>query len=136
VVKHQTKIRVRYAETDQMGYVHHSHYALYLEEARMELLLTLGIDCVRLENEGIILPVAEMKSRYSVPLRFGDTITVETEIIPPWKNSLKFRYRIYNQDHKLVSRSSTTLVFAEKESGKLVIPPQEYIERIITYNQQ
>jgi len=119
-----------------MGYVHHSHYALYLEEARMDLLLNLGIDCIRLEDKGIILPLAEMKTRYSIPLRFGDTITVETEIVPPWKNSLKFRYRIYNQDHKLVSRSSTTLVFAEKESGKLVIPPREYVDRISIYNQQ
>jgi acyl-CoA thioester hydrolase len=131
VIKHQTSIRVRYAETDQMGYVHHSHYALYLEEARMELLHTLGIDSIQLEREGIILPVAEMKSRYSVPLRFGDILTVEKEIVPPWKNSLKFSYRIYKQDLKLVSRASTTLVFADKESGKLVIPPQEYIERII-----
>lgn len=132
MIKHQTTIRVRYAETDQMGYVHHSHYALYLEEARMELLKMLGIDCARLEDEGIIMPVAEMRTRYSFPLRFGDTVTVETELVPPWKTSLEFHYRMYNQDKKLVSRSSTRLVFADKESGKLLSNTQKYFENIVT----
>ena len=75
-----TKIKVRYAETDQMGYVHHSHYALYLEEARMDLLKTMGIDYAQLEKDGIIMPVVEMRTRYSSPLRFGDSIVVEAEI--------------------------------------------------------
>lgn len=136
MIKHHTKIKVRYAETDQMGYVHHSHYALYLEEARMELLNKLGIDCVQLDREGIILPVAEMRTRYSTPLRFGDIITVETELLQDIKSKLEFRYRIYNQDKKLVSRSSTTLVFAGKESGKMLSNSQKYLENFITYNQQ
>ena len=136
MIKHRTKIRIRYGETDQMGYVHHSNYALYLEEARMELLKSVGIDCAQLEREGIILPVAEIHSRFSVPLRFGDTITVETEIVPPWKTTLEFRYRIYNQHGKLVSRSRTTLVFAEKESGKLMANAQKYLENLFTHTQQ
>ncbi len=136
MIKHQTTIRVRYAETDQMGYVHHSNYALYLEEARMELLKSVGIDCAQLECEGIILPVAEIRTRFSVPIRFGDTIRVETEIVPPSKPSLEFRYRIFNQDNKLVSRSRTTLVFAEKESGKLLTNTQKYLENVVTHKQQ
>jgi acyl-CoA thioester hydrolase len=119
-----------------MGYVHHSNYALYLEEARMELLKRMGIDCAQMERDGIIMPVAEMKTRHSVPLRFGDTITVETELMLPLKSSLEFRYRIYNQDNRLVSRSRTRLVFADKESGKLLSNPQKYLESFITYNQQ
>jgi acyl-CoA thioester hydrolase len=135
VIKSQTKIKVRYAETDQMGYVHHSYYALYLEEARMDLLKVMGIDCAQLEKDGIIMPVVEMRTRYSSPLRFGDSIVVEAEIAPPWDTKLEFRYKIYNQDQKLVSRSRTTLVFAEKESGKLVMNTQKYFENFITYNQ-
>ncbi len=132
MIKHQTTIRVRYAETDQMGYVHHSHYALYLEEARMELLKMLGVDCGRLEDEGIIMPVAEMRTRYSFPLRFGDTVTVETELVPPRNTTLEFHYRMYNQDKKLVSRSSTRLVFADKKSGKLLSSAQKYFENVVT----
>jgi len=127
VIKHSTSIRVRYAETDQMGYVHHSHYALYLEEARMELLRSLDIDCAQLEKDGIIMPVVELRTRYSTPLRFGDTIRVETETILPWKTKLEFKYRIYNQKNKLVSRSRTTLVFAERESGALLNDPEKYL---------
>jgi len=119
-----------------MGYVHHSHYALYLEEARMELLKKMGIDCAQLEREGVIMPVAEMRTRYSRPLRFGDTITVEAEILSPRKSSLEFQYRIYNQDNKLVSRSRTTLVFADKESGKLLSNSQQYIGSLSSYMQQ
>jgi len=113
-----------------MGYVHHSQYAFYLEEARMELLGTMGIDCAQLEKGGIIMPVVEMRTRYSIPLHFGDTITVEAEIAPPWETKLDFRYKIYNQDKKLVSRSWTTLVFAEKESGKLVMDTRKYFENL------
>ncbi len=134
MIKSKTKIKVRYAETDQMGYVHHSHYALYLEEARMDLLKSMGIDCAQLERDGIIIPVVEMRIRYSSPLRFGDTITVESEIAPPWDIRMEFRYKIYNQDHKLVSRAWTTLVFAEKASGKLVMDTHKYFESFITYN--
>ena len=136
MIKHQTTIRVRYAESDQMGYVHHSHYALYLEEARMELLKELGIDCAQLEREGIIMPVAEMRTRYSFPLSYGDTLTVETELVPPWKTSLEFRYRMFNQEKKMVSRSSTTLVFADKESGKLLPNAHKYLEILVTHMQQ
>jgi len=135
VIKSQTKIKIRYAETDQMAYVHHSHYALYLEEARMDLLRIMGIDCGQMERDGIIMPVVEMRTRYSSPLRFGDTITVEVEIEPPWDTKLEFRYKIFNQDQKLVSRSWTTLVFAEKESGKLVMDTHQYFESFITYKQ-
>jgi len=135
VIKSQTKIKIRYAETDQMAYVHHSHYALYLEEARMDLLRIMGIDCGQMERDGIIMPVVEMRTRYSSPLRFGDTITVEVEIEPPWATKLEFRYKIFNQDQKLVSRSWTTLVFAEKESGKLVMDTHQYFESFITYKQ-
>jgi len=118
-----------------MAYVHHSHYALYLEEARMDLLRIMGIDCGQMERDGIIMPVVEMRTRYSSPLRFGDTITVEVEIEPPWDTKLEFRYKIFNQDQKLVSRSWTTLVFAEKESGKLVMDTHQYFESFITYKQ-
>lgn len=113
-----------------MGYVHHSKYALFLEEARMDLLSSMGIDCAQLEKEGIIMPVVEMRTRYSSPLHFGDNIIVEAEIAPPWETKLDFRYKIYNQDHKLVSRSWTTLVFAEKESGKLVMDTLKYFDNL------
>jgi acyl-CoA thioester hydrolase len=111
-----------------MGYVHHSQYALYLEEARMELLKSIGFDCVAMEKSGVIMPVVEMETRFSSPLFFGDTIVVETTIHPPLDTRLEFRYRIRNQHNKLVSRAKTSLVLAEKETGKLLTDPEKYLE--------
>jgi len=130
VIKHHTIIKIRYAETDQMGYVHHSQYALYLEEARMELLKSIGFDCITMEKSGVIMPVVEMETRFSFPLFFGDTIEVETTIHPPWDTRLEFRYRIRNQHNKLVSRAKTSLVLAEKETGKLLTNPEKYLDCI------
>ena len=128
MIKYQTTIKIRYAETDQMGYVHHSRYAFYLEEARMDLFWAIGLDYTLLEKEGIIMPVVEMETRFSSPLYFGDTITVETEIQHPWDTKLVFHYRIYNQHKRMVSRAKTSLVLAEKKTGKLVSDPQQHLE--------
>ncbi len=65
MIEHSFAIGIRYGETDQMGYVHHANYALYLEEARMDLLYVNGIDIQEMEKQGIILPVVEMKIRYN-----------------------------------------------------------------------
>lgn len=120
VIEHWTSIGVRYGETDQMAYVHHSNYALYLEEARMDLLYINGIDVIKLDEEGIILPLAEIKIRYHLPIRFGDTILIHTTLDPHKKDSLVFKYRIINQDKKLVCKAQTTLVLADKQSGRLI----------------
>ncbi|MFH0757705.1 MAG: acyl-CoA thioesterase [Bacteroidota bacterium] len=128
MIKHHIHIKIRYAETDQMGYVHHSQYALYLEEARMELLKSIGFDCIAMEKNGVIMPVVEMETRFSFPLFFGDTIEVETTIHPPWDTRLEFRYRIRNQHKKLVSRAKISLVLAEKETGKILKNPDKYLD--------
>ncbi len=128
MIKHWTNIKIRYAETDQMGYVHHSQYALYLEQARMDLLQSVGFDCIAMEKAGVIMPVVEMETRYSSPLFYGDTIEVETSIQAPWDTKLVFRYRIRNQHNKLVSRAKTSLVLVEKETGKLLKDPERYLK--------
>lgn len=120
MIEHWTSINVRYGETDQMGYVHHSNYALYLEEARMDLLYINGIDVKELDEEGIILPVAEIKIRYHLPLHFGDTIIIHTTLEPRMKSGLIFKYRILNHEKKLVCKAQTTIVLAHKQSGKLI----------------
>jgi len=128
MIEQETNITIRYGETDQMGYVHHSNYALYLEEARMDLFRCYGLDLVVLEREGIILPVVNMEIRYVMPLHFGDWITVETSLKKGGKFKLEFKYKIRNQDQKLVAKAKTALVFAEKETGKLIPDFQKYLE--------
>ena len=113
-----------------MGYVHHSNYALFLEEARMDLFRSHGLDVVALEKEGIILPVVNMEIRYVMPLRFGDRISVETSLNQDSKFKLELKYKIRNQDQKVVAKAKTAIVFADKESGKLIPGFQKYLEPI------
>ena len=127
MIKHRVDIRVRYGETDQMGYVHHSNYALYLEEARMDLFRSIGFDCKRLEREGVIMPVVSLETRFSIPLRFGDDFTVEVSTQAPWNPYMTFSYRLY-RDGKQVARAKTTLVLADKATGRLITDPEEYLE--------
>lgn len=131
VIKHQTRINVRYGETDQMAYVHHSNYALYLEEARMDLFSSRGLNVVALEQKGIILPIVSMEIRYLRPLYFGDQIMVETILKTDNKYKLEFKYRILNQHQKLVARASTALVVADRESGRLIQGFHKYLEPLI-----
>ncbi len=116
-----------------MAYVHHSNYALYLEQARMDLFKSYGLDISDLERRGVILPVVSMEIRYLMPLLYGDSMTVHTLLKPDQKIKLEFEYRIFNQDQKLCAKAKTALVFAEKESGKLIPEFQKYMEPINRY---
>jgi len=136
VIKQRTDISIRYGETDQMGYVHHSNYALFLEEARMDLFRTHGLDISTLEEAGIILPVISMEIRYLMPLHFGDKITMETILNPGNDLKLELKYRIFNQEKRLVARASTALVFVEKNSGKLIPDFQKYLEPLTFKEEQ
>lgn len=130
MIEHLTSINIRYGETDQMGYVHHSNYVLYLEEARMDLLYINGIDVKELDEEGIILPVAEIKIRYHLPLHFGDTIIIHTTLEPRTKTGIIFKYRILNHEKKLVCKAQTTIVLAHKQSGKLISDNKQIIDKL------
>ena len=130
MIEHSLAIGIRYGETDQMGYVHHSNYGLYLEEARMDLFYVNGIDIQEMEKEGIILPVVEIKIRYLSPLHFGDTIIIHTTLESKMKTRLLFRYRIINQHKKLIARAETSLVLADKITGKLFSDSEWFIKKL------
>jgi len=109
-----------------MGYVHHSEYANYLEEARMEYLKLLGVDCNEMEKRGIILPVVSMEIRFVAPLFFGDVLTLDTRLIPPIEPKLQFHYKGYNQAGKMVCRARISLVAADGEKGTIVPMPDQF----------
>jgi acyl-CoA thioester hydrolase len=77
---HRLSIRVRYAESDQMGYAHHAAYVVWLEEARIEWLRSIGESYRDLEAKGVLMPVVECRLRYRRPLRFDDQVDLETSI--------------------------------------------------------
>lgn len=111
-----------------MGCVHHSNYALYMEEARMALFSSHGLDVAALEKEGVILPLVRMEIRYLMPIRFGDKLSVETILNTEKKFKLELDYKIFNQNQKLLAKASTALVFVDRESGRFIPGFHKYLE--------
>lgn len=127
---HNTYVKVRYAETDQMGVVHHGNYADYLEIARLDWLDKLGVSYKSMEKEGVMLPVYEMHFKYIKSALFDDTLKIVTKLkkIPSVK--IEFDYEIYNQEDDLLTTASTVLVFMDVESRKPIRCPEYIIERL------
>ena len=113
----EVKIRVRYAETDRMGYVYYGNYATYFEVARVEALRNLGFSYRSLEDEGIILPVLDFSIRYRRPAYYDDELTIRT-IVPEMPAArIKFEYEVLNAAGTVITTAATTLVFIDKNTG-------------------
>jgi acyl-CoA thioester hydrolase len=110
-------IRVRYAETDRMGYVYYGHYATYFEVARVEALRELNVTYKDLEDSGILLPVKDYCIKYHKPAHYDDCIKIQTtvELISPAQ--LKFDYTTFRED-EILNTAQTTLVFVDATSGR------------------
>ena len=120
------KIRIRYAETDQMGYCYYGNYSAFLEMGRVEALRDLGIRYRDLEKNGIMLPVSTLEINYRIPLRYDEIITVETTIFDfPKGTRIKFDNKIFNEKGDLASTAKVVLVFASVKTGKPVSVPRE-----------
>ncbi len=112
------QIRVRYAETDQMGYVYYGNYAIYYEVARGELLRKLGLDYVRLENDGFFLPIAKLQVKYIKPAHYDELLTVRAKLKHFNKTALEFEYEIYNQNNELINKGYTLQVIVDGKTRK------------------
>lgn len=130
-----TQIRVRYAETDQMGYVYYGHYAQYYEVGRAELLRQLGLTYRHLEENGIIMPVAQLNVKYFRPATYDDLLTIKTSINEVPASKVTFRTTIMNDNGELLNVGDTTLVFLDKETFKKVEPPSYLVEKFLPFFQ-
>jgi acyl-CoA thioester hydrolase len=119
----ETNIRVRYAETDQMGFVYYGNYATYYEVTRVEALRSLGISYKILEENGVLMPVLENWSKYIRPAKYDDLLTIKLFLKEMPSMRITFEYEVFNEDKKLINLGSTTLVFLEKSSGKPIQVP-------------
>ncbi|ELR70187.1 4-hydroxybenzoyl-CoA thioesterase [Fulvivirga imtechensis AK7] len=125
--QHQTQIRVRYAETDQMGYVYYGNYAAYYEVARVESLRSLGLSYRQLEEQGVMMPVLENKSKYIAPATYDELLTIKTTIHKAPKVRILFHYEIYNESDKLIHTGETMLVFINMKTGRPCGPPEAMV---------
>ena len=115
----ETSLRVRYAETDQMGYVYYGNYATYYEIGRVEALRSLGFSYKQLEEEvGVMMPVLEMHIQYKAPAFYDEELRLQITIPEMPKTRMRFDYKLFNAGDKLLNEGSTTLVFVNKESGR------------------
>jgi len=126
----ETSIRVRYAETDQMGYVYYGFYATYYEVARVESLRRLGVTYKEIEALGIIMPVLENKSKYIAPARYDELLRIVTTVKDKPGIRIKFDYEIFNEQNKLIHVGETILVFVDKQTSKPCMPP-EVMEKVL-----
>ena len=126
----ETSIRVRYGETDQMGYVYYGFYAMYYEVARVEALRQLGVTYKEIEAMGVIMPVLENKSRYLLPGRYDELLRIVTTIREKPSVRIVFEYEIFNEENKLIHQGETKLAFVDKNTNRPCRPPQK-MEKIL-----
>ncbi len=117
-------VRVRYAETDQMGVVYHGNYAPYFEMGRVEWLRDLGLSYKVMEEQGVMLPVVSLTMNYKRPARYDDNLKVRTIFKSLNGVKIEFDYEIYNEKEELLTTGYSMLVFVDMKTGKPTLPPQ------------
>lgn len=130
---HSTKIRVRYADTDQMGYMYYGNYAEFYEVGRVEMLRSLGMTYKSMEESGIIMPVTELKCKYIKPALYDEEITVNVFIDKMPALRIHFRYELHNEKKELINIGETTLVFIKKDTNKPCLPPADFLGKLSFY---
>lgn len=129
---HELKVRVRYAETDQMAVVYHGNYAQYFEMGRVEWLRNLGVSYKWMEENGIMLPVVSLTMNYKKPARYDDELTVRTIFKSQTSVKIEFEYEIYNQNQELLTTGSSVLVFVDMKTGRPTSPPDYVSQKLIS----
>lgn len=129
----ETKIRVRYAETDQMGYVYYGNYATYYEVARVEMLRSLGSSYKMLEDNGIMMPVLDMQSQYLKPAKYDDLITVRVCMPEKPAVRIRFTYEIFSEAGELLNTGETKLVFVDMAKNRPCRAPEGFLARLAPF---
>jgi acyl-CoA thioester hydrolase len=128
----ETTLRVRYAETDQMGVVHHANYIVWFEAGRIEFLRQLGFSYGEMEEDGMHLPVVEVKCRYKHPARFDDEITIRTRLAQMRASLLRFQFEVVRKsDRRLLAEGETVLVVVGRDL-KLTRLSEKYLGALQT----
>lgn len=127
------KIRVRYGETDQMGYVYYGRYADYFEVGRVEALRSLGLTYKELEESGVMLPVLEFSINYLKPAYYDDLLTVTNSIAEMPRSRITFQSSTSNEAGELLNEGEVVLVFVNAVSKKPCAAPRALIEKLKPY---
>jgi acyl-CoA thioester hydrolase len=130
---HTTKLRVRYGETDQMGYMYYGNYGEFFEVGRVEMLRSLDLTYSWMEEIGIMMPVLEMKCRYLKPARYDEEISIQVTVEKMPGVKILFKYELYNEKQELIHVGETLLAFVNMKTGRPSLPPQEFLNKVKPY---
>lgn len=134
MIKSESKLRVRYGETDQMGYVYYGVYAQYYEVGRVDAMRQLGFSYKDVEAKGILMPVVEFIVNYKKPAFYDDEITLITYIKKkPEGLKIIFDYECYNSQKELLNTGKVTLVCVDKLTQKMVKLPNWFNKALSSF---
>jgi acyl-CoA thioester hydrolase len=130
----ETQLRVRYAETDQMGVVYHSNYFPYFESARAESIRQLGFTYADMEKMGVIMPVIEVQCRYLRPALYDDLLTIKVILKElPVHHKIEFHHEVFNEKKELLATAKIILYFLESKSMKRTNMPEPLFKQLKPY---
>ncbi len=114
-------VRVRYAETDRMGLLHHANYLVYFEQGRTELLRSQGLAYKDFEDQGYLLVLTKADIRYRGPARYDDVLTVRTTVVRITSVRIDHRYEVFREG-TLLAEGSTTLACVDRQGRVQALP--------------
>ena len=129
----ETKIRVRYAETDKMGYCYYGNYPAYFEQARSDAFRNSGCSYKSIEDAGFMMPVISMHIEYKKPAFYDDLLTIKVTVKKKPSIKMEFFYETFNEKGDLLNFGSTMLCFVNSKTGRPSLPPQNLISALDKY---
>ena len=121
MISGETTIRVRYAETDRMGLLHHANYLVYFEQARTELLRSMGLTYRNIEDQGFLLVLTKVEVRYKRPAHYDDLLMIRTFVVRTTTVRIDHRYEIL-RDGVLIAEGSSTLACVDRDGRPQALP--------------
>jgi acyl-CoA thioester hydrolase len=127
------QVRVRYGETDKMGFVYYGIYPLYYEIGRTELMREFDLPYKEIEDMGIILPVKTLDIKYHKAAKYDDLLTIKTSIKEIPGVRITFYYEIYNDNNELLNEGTTMLIFVNEKTQRPMKAPDILIKQLEKY---
>lgn len=134
MLTHECTKRVRYGETDQMGYLYYGNYAQYYEIGRAEMIRSLGLSYRAMEEEhGVLMPVMSLQCRYVRPALYDELITIRSTLRHLPQKTITFHMELFNEKGKLVNGGSVKLCFVDAKTNKSIDTPPYLLEKLKPY---
>jgi|PlaIllAssembly_1097288.scaffolds.fasta_scaffold2583268_1 acyl-CoA thioester hydrolase len=125
------RLRVRYAETDQMGVVHHAVYPVWFEAARSELARAVGLPYSDWERQGVWLMLSDLRCRYRRPARYDEDITVWVQVAEVASRRVTFAYRVTGADGQVLAEGETRHLTVSSETARPTVLPDELRDSLL-----